>query len=292
MASFDEYAALARQLHELQRSEERTAALAAQQRDAVVTGADRLGQRLVLQRQRLEQIAQAIGEQLSPPPDTGPQAAGPGYPVMPGQPALPVPGPPGQLVPGQPALPVAGQHPVLPAGPTRLALSADPARPPHSQQPAAAGPVPAPRPAPVDPVRALDLARQAADTADAVASRVETLAQRPPLLPGWSPVARAITVYGGFALIAVIMGVILFQQIDKRDLGSWFTAIAWSGAGLPAVAFFSGYLVLNAWGKPRIVVGQQPSGYLRLGFLICFLVVPAAACVFGAFPVLAEGPGG
>ncbi|MGW0432697.1 hypothetical protein ACWDV4_09145 [Micromonospora sp. NPDC003197] len=326
MASFDEYAALARQLHELRRAEEQTAAATSQRHDALMAGADQLGRRLAAQRQRLHQVAQEIGE---PPPAlevdvwpvAGPVPAGwpgppgqampPGQVLPPGQPPPP-PGqvlPPGQLSPPggpQSHRPGSGPHPALPVAPTRLALSADPAQhptqrpsPPASAPPGAApsaGPVPAPRPAPVDPAQALDLARQAADVADQSALRAETMAQQPPLLPGWSPIARALAIYGGFALLAVAMGVLLFYQLDteveKRDFGRWFTAIAWAGGGLPALAFFAGYLVLNVWGKPRMVVGKQPSAHLRIGFLICFVAVPLAACILGAFPVLAEGPGG
>ncbi|GAB2950456.1 hypothetical protein GCM10027280_43650 [Micromonospora polyrhachis] len=328
MASFDEYAALARQLHELRRAEERTAAATSQRHDVLVAGADQLGQRLAAQRQRLHQIAQAIGE---PPPAlevdlrpvAGPGPTGwsgvPGQAMPPGQPP-PSPGGPYPVLPApepHPALPGPGAHPALPVAPTRLALPADPAQHPGrqpasptqlpGQRPAppasapagaapSAGPVPAPRPAPVDPAQALELARRAADAADQSAMRAETMAQQPPLLPGWSPIARALVIYGGFALLAVAMGVLLFHQLDtraeKEDFGRWFSAIAWAGGGLPTLAFFAGYLVLNVWGKPRMAVGKQPSAHLRIGFLICFVVVPLAACVLGAFPVLAEGPGG
>jgi hypothetical protein len=279
--SFDEYAALARQLHDLQRSGERNAAQAARRRDATAAGVHQLGQRLAIQQQRLHQLARAIGQpppglapapRLAKPPGPGPAPAPPPLSPAPGPP------PPARALPAagadQPALLAGPDQQALPPGPTRLALPATPASPAGPQ--AAGGTVPAQRTAPVDPVSALESARQAADAADAAALRAETMAQQPALLPGWSPLARAAAVYAGCALVAVILqyALVLAANADAVDTISLF---AWMCAGLPAMAFFAGYLVLTGWGKPRIVVGT-PARYARLGFAICFVAMPVAYC--------------
>ncbi|WP_406042765.1 hypothetical protein OG799_02770 [Micromonospora sp. NBC_00898] len=61
MTSFEEYAALARQLSAQRRGEDKAVAAAAQRRSALDTAADQLGQRLAVQRQRLDQLGRAFG---------------------------------------------------------------------------------------------------------------------------------------------------------------------------------------------------------------------------------------
>ncbi|MEV4755580.1 hypothetical protein AB0J86_10785 [Micromonospora sp. NPDC049559] len=344
MASFDEYAALARQLHELQRHQERSAAETERRQGALTAAADQLGQRLAAQQQRLHQLAQALGEP-PPPPVTAP-------PVPP-RPAPPVPGPPG----GAAELPAAPAQPELPAGPPRLALPAGPApgagatpwagpvsggwpapdgpahrvggpgTPPAGSRaagpaggaggpagPGPAGPLgggapvpppgaPAPRPPsepasahpvsppppvsappspPLDPAYALELARRAADAADEAALRAESMAQQPPLLPGWSPLARALAVYGAGAFVAIVLEYVLVAGWGL-DVVDPFTVFAWTCGGLPAMAFFAAYLVLTVWGKPRILNGK-PHHYARLGFILCFAAMPLSYCGFALLP--------
>jgi hypothetical protein len=136
--------------------------------------------------------------------------------------------------------------------------------------------VPVPRTPVVDPDHELELARRAADEADGAAMRAETMAQQPPLLPGLSPLARAVAVYGGGALVAVILEYLL---VIGSDLVDPFSLFAWMCGGLPALAFFASYLVLTVWGKPRMIVGV-PARYARLGFAICFAAMPIGYCGF------------
>lgn len=126
-----------------------------------------------------------------------------------------------------------------------------------------------------DPFRELELARQRADEADAMMLRVETLAQQPPLLPGWSPLARALIVYAGSALAAVL---VQFALVAAAGIGvlDTFSLYAWMCAGLPAAAFFAGYFVLSVWG--RAPSQDAPQRYARLGFALCFIIMPAAYC--------------
>ncbi|MET8466623.1 hypothetical protein ABZU93_26535, partial [Micromonospora zamorensis] len=106
----------------------------------------------------------------------------------------------------------------------------------------------------------------------------ELLAQRPALLPTWSPLARAVAVYAacGAAAGVLVLALVLASGVGMVD---GFTLGAWICAGLPAVAFFGGYLVLGRWGRPAMVTGTPPR-YLPLGFLICFLLVPMAYCAY------------
>ncbi|MGI5519572.1 hypothetical protein ACQEUX_01270 [Micromonospora sp. CA-259024] len=281
--SFEEYAALARQLTEQHRAGERHAAAESARRRDLHAAADYLQQRLTAQGHRLDQLGRAIGVDQPPaapasghPDET---AAWPGPPSGPGPtgdtatvsspPAAPGTGggvPDGAA--GAPGRTGVGAYPEVPAGETRLAL-------PTAVSPAGAG-VPAQRAAAVDPAVELELARRMADEADRHGQQAELLAQRPALLPTWSPLARAVAVYAGCGAAA---GVLMLVLVLASGVGlvDGFTLGAWICAGLPAVAFFAGYLVLGRWGRPAMVAGTPPR-YLPLGFLICFLLVPMAYC--------------
>ncbi|MEU8330303.1 hypothetical protein [Micromonospora sp. NPDC048839] len=318
--SFEEYAALARQLAEQHRAGEQHAAAESARRRDLHAAVDYLHQRLTAQGQRLDQLGQAIGVDQ---PAAGP-APGPGRPsetaAWPGSPSSSGPagsspstgsGPPsgsgagfgpgsaagsgrttgsggGSAVgsdpftaagtgdgasdgaAGAPGRAGVGAYPEVPAGEARLAL-------PTAASPAGAG-VSAQRAAAVDPVVELELARRMADEADRHGQQAELLAQRPALLPTWSPLARAVAVYAGCGAAA---GVAMLALVLASGVGlvDGFTLGAWICAGLPAVAFFGGYLVLGRWGRPAMVAGTPPR-YLPLGFLICFLLVPMAYCAY------------
>ncbi|MEU8257662.1 hypothetical protein AB0C06_25740 [Micromonospora inaquosa] len=265
--SFEEYAALARQLSEQRRAGEQHAATESARRRDLHAAVDYLQQRLGAQGQRLARLGRAIGiDQPAPPAGPGPD---------------PRTGAPGDTAPatgdgtpdgaaGAPGRAGVGAYPELPAGEARLAL-------PTAVSPAGGG-VPAQRAAAVDPAVELELARRMADEADRHGHQAELLAQRPVLLPTWSPLARAVAVYAGCGAAA---GVLMLMLVLASGVGlvDGFTLGAWICAGLPAVAFFGGYLVLGRWGRPAMVAGTPPR-YLPLGFLICFLLVPMAYCAY------------
>ncbi|MDG9676171.1 hypothetical protein QCZ28_19310 [Micromonospora sp. DH14] len=303
--SFEEYAALARQLSEQRRAGEQHAATESARRRDLHAAVDSLQQRLTAQGQRLDQIGRAIG--IDQPPSAANPGAGPGQGTgTPGEAATwpgPPPGPgsasttgagsaagPGSAsatgfgpatapgagdgesagAAGAPGRSGVGAYPELPAGEARLAL-------PTAVTPAGGG-VPAQRAAAADPAVELELARRMADEADRHGHQAELLAQRPLLLPTWSPLARAVAVYAGCSAAA---GVLMLMLVLASGVGlvDGFTLGAWICAGLPAVAFFGGYLVLGRWGRPAMVAGTPPR-YLPLGFLICFLLVPVAYCAY------------
>ncbi|SIN08919.1 hypothetical protein SAMN04489832_2929 [Micromonospora cremea] len=286
--SFEEYAALARQLAEQRRAGERDAAVESERRRDLHAAVDYLHQRLTAQGHRLDQLGHAIGVDQPaavPPPaqsgtapgsSAGPAWPGPQGPGSGGDPAagsgpsvVPGPGDGGPAgAAGAPGRADVGAYPGLPAGEARLAL-------PTAVSPAGAG-VPAQRAAAVDPAVELELARRMADEADRHGQQAELLAQRPALLPTWSPLARAVAVYAGCGAAA---GVAMLALVLASGVGlvDGFTLGAWICAGLPALAFFGGYLVLGQWGRPAMVAGTPPR-YLPLGFLICFLLVPVAYC--------------
>ncbi|MGC4864342.1 hypothetical protein ACLQ3B_02770 [Micromonospora sp. DT53] len=295
--SFEEYAALARQLSDQHRAGEQHAAAESARRRDLHAAVDYLQQRLTAQGQRLDQLGQAIGIDQPPAvPAPGPgagqgtgrpgeTAAWPGPPPGAGSPTAPSSGPP--FAAGAPTAPGTGDggsagaagapgragvgaYPQLPAGETRLAL-------PTAVSPAGGG-VPAQRVAAADPVVELELARRMADEADRHGQQAELLAQRPALLPTWSPLARAVAVYAACGAAAGVL-VLILVVASGVGLVDGFTLGAWICAGLPAVAFFGGYLVLGRWGRPAMVAGTPPR-YLPLGFLICFLLVPMAYCAY------------
>ncbi|MET7669167.1 hypothetical protein [Micromonospora luteifusca] len=259
--SFEEYAALARQLAEQHRAGVQHAAAESERRRDLHAAADYLQQRLTTQGQRLDQLGRAIDLYQ---PTSGP-AADPGPPST--TPGSGDGGPAGAA--GAPGWAGVGAYPQVSAGEARLAL-------PTAVSPA--GAVPAQRAVAVDPAVELELARRMADEADRHGQQAELLAQRPVLLPTWSPLARAVTIYAGCAAAA---GVAMLALVLASGVGlvDGFTLGAWICAGLPAVAFFGGYLVLGRWGRPAMVEGAPPR-YLPLGFLICFLLVPMAYCSY------------
>lgn len=294
--SFEEYAALARQLSAQHRAGEQHAAAESARRRDLHAAVDYLQQRLAAQGQRLDQLGRAIGVDqppAAPAPAPGPEtpgetAAWPGPPSGAGAPTAPTApssGPP--FAAGAPTAPSSGDgepagaagapgrtgvgaYPQLPAGEARLAL-------PTAVSPAGGG-VPVQRAAAADPAVELELARRMADEADRHGQQAELLAQRPALLPTWSPLARAVAVYAGCGAAAGVL-VLMLVLASGVGLVDGFTLGAWICAGLPAVAFFGGYLVLGRWGRPAMVAGTPPR-YLPLGFLICFLVVPMAYCAY------------
>jgi len=312
VASFAEYAALARHLNTLHRSAEQTAARLAAERGDAETVADRLDQRLTAQYHRLVELGQAIGRPVPPPdapPSTAEAVAAPPEPAVappaaPGAPPGPTPPAAGPRAAGTPypPLPGAGARRALPTGPAGPAAGAPgatgPAAGPAAGAPGAAvvGPVPGPR-GPAEAVsspsadarRELELARQAADGADVLIVQAETLARRPPLFPTLSPLRRALAVYGSCAgVLATVIWAIL-SVVELRAATSTFSkatvavgVFSWSCAGLPTIAFFVGYLMLSIWGKPKMA-GRQPRRYARLGFLICFLAPPLAFAIYYGF---------
>ncbi|MEV4825903.1 hypothetical protein [Micromonospora sp. NPDC049274] len=297
--SFEEYAALARQLAEHRRAGERDAAAESERRRDLHAAADYLHQRLTAQGHRLDQLGRATGIDQPPagptaapgndasgarpgvPPvgsgspaatgSAGDPAAWPGPPAGSGSAAAPGSGDGGSVgaagVPGRAGV---GAYPELPGVQARLAL-------PTAVSPTGAG-VPAQRAAVVDPVVELELARRMADEADRHGQQAEVLAQRPALLPTWSALARAVAVYAACGAAA---GVLMLTLVLASGVGlvDGFTLGAWICAGLPALAFFGGYLVLGRWGRPAMVAGTPPR-YLPLGFLICFLLVPLGYCAY------------
>ncbi|WP_428964560.1 hypothetical protein [Micromonospora fluostatini] len=293
MSSYDDYVALARQLSERRRAGERDAAADTDRRRSLLAAADQLDHRLAAQAQHLDQLGRAFG--VPPPPhpsaapggpapSTVPPVSGPGGP--PG-PVAPVPGhgagtgAPGWGAGGGPGpgsgpdggaaaasgWPGGEAYPQVTVGPADRAL------------PVAVGPgVPAQRTAALDPAGELEVARRLADDADRHAQQAERYAHQPVLLPGWTPLARALAVYTGCAAVGVLMmlGLVLGNGIGLVD---GFTLGAWMCAGLPALSFFGGYLILGRWGKPVLVAGTPPR-YVHVGFLVCFLLVPIAYCAY------------
>jgi hypothetical protein len=126
-----------------------------------------------------------------------------------------------------------------------------------------------------DPAVAVRLGFERADAADATATVVEDLGSRPQLFPSFAPVTRNVIVYLGCALLAVVVQSVLVVAGEGRI--DAFSLLAWAFAGLPAAAFFAGYLVLSIWGQPRLAAGTPPRSP-RLGFAICFLALPVVYC--------------
>lgn len=129
-----------------------------------------------------------------------------------------------------------------------------------------------------DPGHAARLAWQRADEADIAMTEAEQLAQRAPLLPGLSPASRNLVVYLACALVSVAAQYALLVLADVTQLGT-APLLTWMCAGLPAMAFLAGYLVISAWGRPRLAFGDRPR-HPFLGLAICLLAMPAAYAAY------------
>jgi general stress protein CsbA len=271
VSTFEEYAALARQLSEQLRAGERGAAAAAARRRALQATADQLDHRLAAQAERLDQLGLAIGGQLPPPPARPAETVDLAH-LVPTGPAPDAPGsaPGGAAAAAQPGRAGVGAYPEGGGGQTRVALPA--------ATTATAARVPAPRAPEVDPDRELAAARQLADDADRYGQQAAAIGQRPLLLPTWSPLARALAVYSACALAGAVLMLVLVVA-SGIGLVSGVTLGAWICAGLPVVSFVAGYLVLGRWGKPLLSTGGAPR-FVPLGFVICVVLVPVAYCAY------------
>ncbi|MFI9640048.1 hypothetical protein ACIG87_08265 [Micromonospora sp. NPDC051925] len=128
-----------------------------------------------------------------------------------------------------------------------------------------------------DPAVVLAEVGRLVDEADRWGQQAEALAQRPALLPTWSPTARAVAVYVGCAAVGALTMLVLVVAngigvVDGVTLG------ALTCAGLPLLSFVAGWLVLGRWGRPALA-DTDPPRYAPLGFVVCALLVPLAYCV-------------
>jgi hypothetical protein len=115
-----------------------------------------------------------------------------------------------------------------------------------------------------DVAEALHRAADAANAADTEGRRAERAGSRPLLLPDASPTARNALIYGGWTFAAWLLqcGLVNFSPVND------FGVLAWSLCGLPALAFFGGYITVSTLGQPR--VGAEYPKQARLGGAICF----------------------
>ncbi|MFI0795627.1 hypothetical protein ACH4OY_23545 [Micromonospora rubida] len=284
MSTFSEYAALARQLADQRRETDQDAAAEAGRRRALHTMLDQLTRRLAVQSHRLGQLGHAIGLPADPAPTPGGDRSGT---TAPGSSA------PGGTGPGPGVSGSAGSGATSSGGTSgtgavsyggAAAASGRPgvgAYPPGAPGgavvalPAAAG-VPAPRAGVADPAAELAEARRLADDTDRLVQVAEAVARQPPLLPTWSPLARALAVYVGCAAAGVVLMLIMVVAADLAvvGLGAFYAATC---AGLPVLSFVAGYLVLGRWGRPALG-SEQPPRFVPLGFVTCVLLVPLAYC--------------
>ncbi|MFE9689967.1 hypothetical protein [Micromonospora sp. NPDC005806] len=258
--TFEEYAALARELSARQRGGEQAVAAETERRRALDATVDQLGQRLAAQGQRLDQLGRAIG--VPAPPEGAPAPIGSATPV--GAPAGGAPAPAG--LPGAPPGPGTGTTGGAAAGPGRPGVGAYPE-----------GTVPAPRAG--DPAVELAAARRLVDEADRYGQQVEALAHRPGLLPTWSPLGRAVAVYAACALAGsvVMLATLVGSPIPVTGLD---LVAASACAGVPLLSFLVGQLVLARWGRP-VIGGDGPSSrYVPLGFVICALLSSTLFCLY------------
>ena len=114
--------------------------------------------------------------------------------------------------------------------------------------------------------------REALDNADTEARRAEERAYQPAFLPGMSSTGRNSLIYLGAAFLASMVSCGLWLTSPDTDLGRLpLSLVPWSLCGLPAIAFFAGYLTIAIFGRSRLDSGRGANYSMRLGGLICFV---------------------
>ncbi|MET8153297.1 hypothetical protein ACIBSW_19305 [Actinoplanes sp. NPDC049668] len=111
---------------------------------------------------------------------------------------------------------------------------------------------------------------EAIGQADTEARQAEERATRPALLPGMSPTGRGVLVYATATTVMWLVSCGLFT-LSPDSGGTSAGLLLWSLCGLPAIAFFGGYLTLAIFGRSRVEPAGQDRYSKRLGGLICFL---------------------
>lgn len=134
--------------------------------------------------------------------------------------------------------------------------------------------LPAPRlsvesaPATPDVGAALGRAANALHQADTHLGRALRAGAMPVLLPGLSPIPRAVIVYAGCGVLAWIVQYMLLVATDYDLL-----AAVSSLCGLPLLAFGASTAILQTLGQPR--AGHERIKYsFKVGAVICFVALP------------------
>jgi hypothetical protein len=106
--------------------------------------------------------------------------------------------------------------------------------------------------------------------ADGELRQAEQRGNQPTLLPGMSTTGRNAVVYAAATFLALLVSCGLYSVSPQAGVAS-VGLLAWSLCGLPAVAFFGGYLIIAVFGRPRLQTTTKASHSVRLGGLICFV---------------------
>jgi hypothetical protein len=119
-----------------------------------------------------------------------------------------------------------------------------------------------------DADEAIRRAAQAINQADAEARQAEERGMRPALFPTMSTNGRNALVYSAaaFGMWLVSCGLYSFSS---RSGSAPIGLLLWSMCGLPAIAFFAGYVVISVFGRARVQSLGQVHHSARLGGLIC-----------------------
>jgi hypothetical protein len=130
-----------------------------------------------------------------------------------------------------------------------------------------------------DAEEAIRRAVRAIDQADAEVRQAEERGLRPVLLPAMSTKGRNALVYSvaAFGMWLISCGLYSFSP---RSGSASIGLLLWSMFGLPAMAFFAGYVVISIFGRAKLQSLGQVDHSTRLGGLICFGGMLGAWVVF------------
>jgi hypothetical protein len=132
---------------------------------------------------------------------------------------------------------------------------------------------PAPDAVAGDPAGVLARLEEALDRGEAELAAAAHRGERPGLLPHVGDTTRGLLVYGAAALLVLLAQAVAF--VRAGDHAPDFVTVM---IVIPALGFAAAFLALFAGGRSRVVRGAATS-LTRFGFLLCFLVGPAAFVV-------------
>jgi len=124
----------------------------------------------------------------------------------------------------------------------------------------------------IDPSTGLTHVAQAIDATEAQALEASKRGHYPLLFPKLSSMMRSLVIYGGAALVVLLLQILAFRNSGDNTNPILVLFL------IPAICFGIAFLVISIGNRTR-VVQEAIRGRTRLGFVLCFGIGPIAAAL-------------